>query len=261
MTCSVFNRRKPPRFRPALTICSAWNLAFLLMSRSGSVNRQLGVCQWPPPRKRPPSVRTTTLVNTQTESGLFNFLMTFHVHEIARAEHGIRSLVAPFESNRQNWDTLQAFDRKSEAAFRLQTKDPHVAFPGLIPVQTYGDYFDEYRVHPELKLADADGRSCHPWSRGALLPRHVRASAVVRIGKTSERVSETQTSHAEAERAVVYGEPRLCPGCEEKVLTDRRARYCGPACKQRAYRRRIRARPALAEISPDREVRPPRGHS
>ena len=47
----------------------------------------------------------------------------------------------------------------------------------LIPVQTYGDYFEEYRVHPELKFADADGRPCHSWSRGLLLPRHIKAAA------------------------------------------------------------------------------------
>jgi hypothetical protein len=171
----------------------------------------------------------------------FNFLMTFHVHEIARAEQGIRSLVAPFQSDRRNWDGLGAFARHSMSTFGLQTRDPHVAIPGRIPVQTYGDYFNEYRVHPELKLVDDDGRPCHPWSRGLLSPKYVRASALVRIGKTSERVTEAQTSHAEVERAVVYPEPRACPECGD-ALTDRRARYCGPACKQRAYRRRLHER-------------------
>ena len=88
-------------------------------------------------------------------------------------------------------------------------------------MQTYGDYFEEYRVHPELKLADADGRPCHPWTRGSLLPRNVLASGIARIGKTSGRVTQDQTSHSEAERAVLYPEPRMCgetPNSNQRVL-------------------------------------------
>jgi hypothetical protein len=122
----------------------------------------------------------------------FNFLMTFHTHQVVRAEHGIRSLVAPFDSDRRNWGTLAAIDRKSGTEFHVQTTDPHVSLAGRMPVQTYGDYFEEYRVHPELKLAGDDGRPCHPWTRWRLSPRHVVVSGIVRIGKTSGRVTRTK---------------------------------------------------------------------
>jgi hypothetical protein len=171
----------------------------------------------------------------------FNFLMTFHTHQLVRSEHGIRSLVAPFDSDRRNWGALVAIDRKSGTEWKLQTKDPHVSVAGRMPVQTYGDYFEEYRVHPELKLAAADGRPCHPWSRGPLSPRQVVASGIVRIGKTSGRITEDQTSHSESDRAVDYPDPRLCGECLA-LLADRRARYCSNACKQRAYRKRQRHR-------------------
>lgn len=33
------------------------------------------------------------------------------------------------------------------------------------------------------------GKPCHPWSRGLLNPRHVRAAAIVRLGKESTRLT------------------------------------------------------------------------
>ena len=166
----------------------------------------------------------------------FNFLMTFHPHRLAR-ERGGRALVAPFESDRSSWSTLEVIDRSSGLTFLFQTEDPEFVIPGRIPVQTYGDYFEEYRAHPESKLADADGAPCHQWSQGILQPRHIRAATVVRIGKESSRLTEGQELSEDEGQAAGYGELRRCLECG-KQLADPRAKYCKAACKQRAYRRR-----------------------
>lgn len=109
-------------------------------------------------------------------------------------------------------------------------------------MQTYGDYFEEFRRHPESKLADSDGKPCHPWSRGALHPRYVTATSIVRLGKESTRLT---TGRPIEEGAQLYRERARCGECR-KQLADLRARYCSGACRQRAYRKRVRSKGSLA---------------
>jgi hypothetical protein len=118
----------------------------------------------------------------------YNFLMSFHRDRLTRSTNVAALLVAPFDRDPENWDEAEVFERASRQNYRVQVGDPHVVRPGYVPLQTYGD-FEEFRSHPESKLADSDGKPCHPWSRGSLQPRHVRATALVRLGKESTRLT------------------------------------------------------------------------
>lgn len=45
---------------------------------------------------------------------------------------------------------------------------------------------------PELKAADpTDGQPCHTWTRGLLIPRHITATELLRVGKESNRLADT----------------------------------------------------------------------
>jgi hypothetical protein len=167
----------------------------------------------------------------------YNFLMSFHRHRLARGD-GSTLLVAPFEEDAERRADAGAIDRSSGKSYRIQLGDSHLVLPDQVPVQTYGDYFDEYRVHPESKLADEFGNPCRPWSRGELHPRHVQATGIVRIGKESTRLTSGQPTD---ERTVLYREVGKCAECRREVV-DSRAKYCSGACKQRAYRRRRQQR-------------------
>jgi hypothetical protein len=61
-----------------------------------------------------------------------------------------------------------------------------------IQVLSYRDYFNQYRQHPESKAHDpTDGKRCHPWTRGQLQPWHITATERVRVGKESNRLTDT----------------------------------------------------------------------
>jgi hypothetical protein len=77
----------------------------------------------------------------------YNFLMSFHRHRLARGD-GSTLLVAPFEEDAERRADAGAIDRSSGKSYRIQLGDSHLVLPDQVPVQTYGDYFDEYRVHP-----------------------------------------------------------------------------------------------------------------
>lgn len=56
--------------------------------------------------------------------------------------------------------------------------------PKEITVRNYGDYFEEFLLHAEVKAADPDGTVCHPWSNGLLGQTEVTPSGpLLRLGK------------------------------------------------------------------------------
>ncbi len=149
-----------------------------------------------------------------------------------------RGLIGAFESNSRIWLTMRWFDRQNPGAtFRIRVGDP-VPADGAIAVETYGAYLEEFMLHPESK-AMAQGERCHPWSRGLLQPRLVRASGIKRIGKEANRLAERPELDEHDTRPIVYEVPGHCSVCGE-VLTSPRRRYCSAACKQKAYRARHR---------------------
>jgi hypothetical protein len=124
---------------------------------------------------------------------------------------------------------------------RIRTSQPHELHDDSSVVLSYGDYFSQYRMHPETKATDPnDGKTCHTWTRGLLQPQHVRATGLLRVGKESNRLADTeQTVDDPEEQAIEYPMPsRRCRGCDTTV--HGRRHWCSEACRKARWRSRCR---------------------
>ena len=175
----------------------------------------------------------------------WNFCSLVHLTRHARAVTDIRCLIAPYGRDSRKLTELDWFARSA------RVHEPHaisqggsVEFEdGRIPVQTYRDYFHDYRRHPEAKALAPDGKPCHRWTTGLLKPPRVHATRLARVGKESSPLADsTDLILEDDERAVEYLEP-ICQrnGCD-RHLTGRQQRWCSDACRKRADRDVLRRR-------------------
>lgn len=175
----------------------------------------------------------------------WGFLCLAHpaTHERARPG-GPRCLIAPFERDPATRRALSWIDRDhpSDPPKTIHTAD-HEIRNGEIGVLSYRDYFTAYREHPERKTTDpSDEEPCHTWTRGLLQPRHITATELLRVGKESNRLADTDVSlDEEADAVIQYPTPtRKCRGCQELVLGRRQ--WCSEQCRKRASRAMARNR-------------------
>jgi hypothetical protein len=174
-----------------------------------------------------------------------NFLMLAHPHAHERARRdGARTLIAPFELDPQRRLQLGWLDRTQpdHPPRRIRTDHPHETRDDSIAVLSYGDHFDNYRLHPETKALDpTDDERCHRWTRGLLNPWHIIATKLNRIGKESNRLADDpQPVDGEDQPIIEYPAPgRKCRGCDA-VVTGRR-RWCSDACRKRSSRAAVDA--------------------
>jgi hypothetical protein len=169
----------------------------------------------------------------------WNFLLMAQAHPVEVAHRGIRCLVAPFDrdaaraARASDW-----FDRldPDSPAYGIRTGSPEVVEDGVVAVQSYGEYFEAYRLHPEAKALGPHGNPCRIWTRGVLGPRSVRATRHVRIGKESNRLSDDDLVLAVEDLAIEYPEPRLCVECGVP-LEGRQRMWHSDACRKRSERR------------------------
>jgi hypothetical protein len=173
----------------------------------------------------------------------WNFLSVAHPTRTERARRdGPKCLVAPFERDPVKRLQMPWIDRSDPQGgpVRIGVDDSPTIADSNIAVLSYGDYFEDYRLHPEAKMLAPDGHPCHPWTRGLLRPRHVTPSKIVRIGKESNRLAETPLPVDLDHQAVVeYPEPKACAGCGTLVGGWRK--WCSERCRKRAYRRVLTA--------------------
>ena len=170
----------------------------------------------------------------------WGFLTIAHptAYERARPD-GPRTLIAPFERDpvrrlRAHWIDR---DNPDQPARQIHTAQTPQLRDGSLAVLSYRDYFDQYRRHPETKALDpTDGKSCHTWTRGLLQPWHVTATDVIRVGKESNRLTDTHgPTDNEDEQVIEYTAPvRQCRGCDRNV-TGRR-KWCSEGCRKRTVR-------------------------
>jgi hypothetical protein len=172
----------------------------------------------------------------------WGFLTIAHPADYERARlNGVRTLIAPFERDpvrrlQANWIDR---DNPDQPARRIRTESAPEYQPESVAVLSYRDYFDKYRRHPETKTLDpTDGEPCHPWTRGLLQPWYLTATAQVRVGKESNRLTDThQPTDDETEQVIEYPAPgRKCRGCDKQV-TGRR-QWCCDACRK-CFARRV----------------------
>jgi hypothetical protein len=217
--------------------------------------RELGVEDEPPPWFGQPAVGRITVTSPREERAFreynagrtydervkpWSFMSVAHPTATERARAGSpRTLIAPFELDAERRKQMEWRDRSAGggAAYTIRVDSSPEVKTGSVVVQSYGDYFAEYRRHPERKFADPDGKPCHPWSRGKLSPRHVRLDELKRIGKESNRLAETALPiELDEHAAVVYREPLLCRGCGDPLL-GRQRMWCSETCRIRCRSR------------------------
>jgi hypothetical protein len=169
----------------------------------------------------------------------WNFCSLVHLTRHARAITGIRCLIAPYQRDTRKLTDLDWFNRsaRDHEPHAISNSGRSLEFEdGRIPAQTYRDYFDEYRLHPEAKALAPDGKPCHPWTRGPLGPPRVHAKRFARVGKEANPLADTADLIVENDEcAVEYREPR-CRECD-KSLIGRQRDWCSDACRKRAERR------------------------
>jgi hypothetical protein len=173
----------------------------------------------------------------------WSFCSLVHLTRPATAATGMRCLVAPYERNTRKLTELDWFDRSARGQEpHFISSDGSLEFEdNRVPVQTYRDYFEDYRLHPEAKALAPDGKPCHPWTRGPLQPPWVHTIRLARVGKETNPLADTaDLILRDDERAVEYREP-LCQrnGCN-RHLTGRQQRWCSDACRKRATRQELR---------------------
>lgn len=154
----------------------------------------------------------------------FNFVLACHIAPLGfpvGVEPGRFRLIAPFERDpkrRTRLDWRNLYD-PSGTAYRIRTGVPEQMAPNTVIVQSYGDVVRAYRIHPEAKSGDAEGRRAGRQTAGLLSRLDVNAVARRTIGKESNRLEEVEEGLIGEEDAVytTYRRP------DERIDVLRRA--------------------------------------
>jgi len=167
----------------------------------------------------------------------FGFVSTCRPHRLERETSGIRTLVAPFETDPQTRMCTEWVDRHDPSGhrYRVRLGEPARVVPGEVCVESYGDYFTEFASHPEAKAAGSDGGLCMPWTKGVLGPREIVATMLVRVGKEANRLAEDPALVDDPEDRVLAYPELVCLGCGRE-LSGRQQRWCSDACRKRVAR-------------------------
>lgn len=187
----------------------------------------------------------------------FNFLINPHVAPLGHPP-GVDPqrfhLVAPFSKDASQWTAQRWTDVYSGDTYAISTqqvlRDQEIA-----RVQSYGEVVDRYRVHPEAKSLGPDGMPCGKRTIRLLGRRPIRLGELVHIGKETNRLEEVEQGqvHDWDEVQLMFRDrtdatsPKIdntpstaeCRSCRAPIRGTR-VKYCSPACRQRASRRRKR---------------------
>jgi len=118
-------------------------------------------------------------------------------------------LLGSYEKDPTKWLSMVWFDKYSGQAYRIGIgRDT----PGdVVQVKSYRDVILEYRVHPEPKSLDGEGKPCDQASRGLLFRRPVQLGSLVYIGKESNALEQVAQGlvHSRTEVQPLYQPPQL----------------------------------------------------
>jgi hypothetical protein len=138
----------------------------------------------------------------------FNFLLSAHVAPFGHptwCDPKRFHLIAKYEPDPSKWLALSWIDRYSGR--RVPVTIEGNAPPGYAQLKSYRQVLATFRVHPERKSADADGKACGPETRGLLRRRPVIGEGVEYSGKESHRYEEVEKGliHDASEVELSYG--------------------------------------------------------
>jgi len=167
----------------------------------------------------------------------WNFLVVAHPAPYERAT-GLKTLIGPFERDpiKRRAGLWLDRDNPTEPPRHIYTAQTPVQQPRRTAVLSYRDYFNQYRQHAEAKAIDpTDSKRCHPWTRGQLQPWHVTSTEQVRVGKESNRLTDSHGPSQDDEQIEEYVTERHCRGCGESIRGRRN--WCSDVCRKRHSRR------------------------
>jgi hypothetical protein len=107
-------------------------------------------------------------------------------------------------------------------------------------VQTFGDYLDRFRNHPEAKSADSEGNPSDEKTIGLLGRLHVPVLSICHIGKESNLIEQQEEGVLLSDPQAVYSEEgdweMICSQLD-RVLLSRLAKLSGVSERRlREYR-------------------------
>jgi hypothetical protein len=118
-------------------------------------------------------------------------------------------LLGTYEKDPAKWLAMPWFDKYSGRQYAIGVGRET---PGdVVQVKSYRDVILEYRVHPEPKSLDAEGKPCDQSSRGLLSRRPVQLGSLVYVGKESNQFEQVSQGllHSRKEVQPAYQPPQL----------------------------------------------------
>jgi hypothetical protein len=160
----------------------------------------------------------------------WSFGLIAHLTRCERVLRDATCLIAPHSDDANALRDQRWIDRKhSDRSYRITTD--LARDDDTITVQTIRDYFNEYQLHTDAKMDGFDLKPCHAWTRGQLRPPNVAAQRLIRIGKESNTLADTNENDETV--AFNYAEP-ICRGCGARI--NGRKKWCNDACRKRTGR-------------------------
>ncbi|MBK6781761.1 MAG: hypothetical protein IPG75_19810 [Gemmatimonadetes bacterium] len=125
-------------------------------------------------------------------------------------------LLGSYEKDPNRWLAMPWYDKYSGKAYRIGVGRET---PGdVVQVKSYRDIIEEYRVHPEPKSLDAEGKPCDQASRGLLRRRPVELGELVYVGKESNAFEQVGQGLIHSRRDVQPTYPPPQPGLWEVIF-------------------------------------------
>jgi hypothetical protein len=175
----------------------------------------------------------------------FNFLLSCHINELGHppgvdAEHF--HLIAPYDKNPKKWMKQEWIDEYSGKSYGIKTWGKH-GDRFTARVKTYHEVLEDYKVHPESKCADAEGKICDKETVGLVQRRHVQIKQFKFIGKESNSFENVEAGLEHPERNVYteYIDPKRDEWTTETLPALKKARLIQlvEACRGKLSRRAI----------------------
>jgi hypothetical protein len=141
----------------------------------------------------------------------FNFAMSPVIHaksisgiaKLARKRGSVASpmepvksmrLIAGYEPNADKWLDIEYSDSNNNGRKYKVTTSPmegsDVNHSAIVRVKTWGEFVEEFDIHPEVKYCDDTGVMCSEETRGILQRHKITIGRVEYIGKESNRLSD-----------------------------------------------------------------------
>jgi hypothetical protein len=143
----------------------------------------------------------------------FNFILTAQIkswQKVGEEEQNTLRLIAPFESDPRAWTRMPWTDAYTGTRYKITTGNIDGTVTDRVYVKSYRDIAQEFKAHPEAKLARTDGQTAKRRYRGLLARRKIAAGETIHIGKEGNHIDEIEAGLLRADEAISrYAPPSI----------------------------------------------------